>query len=172
MCNEGYAKKIDSAIFPGIQGGPLEHIIAAKCQCFYEAGLPEFVDYQKQVLRNIKAMEEVFNEYGVRMVSNGSDNHLLLIDTKESFNLTGKEAESILDRYGITCNKNMLPFDSEKPSTTSGIRIGSAAMTSKGLKEFDFKEIADIIVCALKGYQVEDVLKYRVKGIIKKTRKW
>lgn len=170
LCKEEYSKKIDSAVFPGIQGGPLEHIIAAKCQCFFEASQESFSNYQKQILRNIKAMEEVFNQYGVRMVSNGSDNHLLLIDTKTSFDLTGKEAESILDEIGVTCNKNMLPFDEERPSITSGIRIGSAAMTTKGLKEYDFKEIADIIVCALKGYQIEKVLKQRVKSITKKCK--
>ena len=170
LCKEEYASKIDSAVFPGIQGGPLEHIIAGKCQCFYEAGLESFVKYQKQVLRNIKAMEEVFNEYNVRMVSGGSDNHMLLVDTKTSFNLTGKEAETILDNIGITCNKNMLPNDEEKPNKTSGIRLGSAAMTTKGLKEYDFKEVTDIIVCALKGYQTDEVLINRVKSITKKCK--
>lgn len=170
LCKEEYAKKIDSAIFPGIQGGPLEHVIAGKCQCFYEASQASFVKYQKQVLRNIKAMEEVFNQYGVRMVSNGSDNHLLLVDTKTSFNLTGKEAETILDNVGITCNKNMIPFDEEKPAYTSGIRLGSAAMTTRGLKEYDFKEIADVIVCALKGIQTEKEVKDRVKSLIKRCK--
>ena len=170
LCKEEYASKINSAIFPGIQGGPLEHIIAAKCQCFYEASNEKFLDYQRQILKNIKAMEEVFNKYGVRLVSGGSDNHLLLVNTKKSFNLTGKEAELILDNIGITCNKNMVPFDKEKPNTTSGIRIGSAAMTTRGLKEYDFQEIADIIVCALKGYQTEQVLLHRVKSVIKKCK--
>jgi len=170
LCKEEYAKRIDSAVFPGIQGGPLEHIIASKCQCFYEASQDSFVKYQKQVLRNIKAMEEIFNQYGVRLISKGSDNHLLLIDTKASFSLTGKEAETVLDNIGITCNKNMLPYDEEKPSFTSGIRIGSAAMTTRGLKEYDFKDIADIIVCALKGYETEQVLKQRVKSIIKRCK--
>lgn len=162
--------KINSSVFPGIQGGPLEHIIASKCQCFYEASSEKFIDYQRQIVKNIKAMEEVFNQYGVRMVSQGSDNHLLLINTKKSFNVTGKDAETILDNIGITCNKNMVPFDKEKPSVASGIRIGSAAMTTRGLKEYDFKEIADIIVCALKGYQTESVLLRRVKSIIKKCK--
>ena len=115
-------------------------------------------------------MEEVFNQYGVTMVSGGSDNHLLLINTKKSFNIVGKEAEVILDNLGITCNKNMVPFDKEKPNTTSGIRFGAAAMTTRGLKEYDFKEIADIIVCALKGYQTEKVLLNRVKKVIKKCK--
>lgn len=170
LCKEEYAKKIDSAIFPGIQGGPLEHIIASKCQCFYEASSNEFINYQKQILRNIKAMEEVFNQYEVRMVSKGSDNHLLLIDTMSSFNISGKDAETILDELNITCNKNMIPYDKTKPTVTSGIRIGSAAMTTRGLKEYDFKQIADIIVCALKGYQTPEVLKLRVKSIIKKCK--
>ena len=170
LCKKEYAREIDSAIFPGIQGGPLEHIIAAKCQCFYEAGTEAFVKYQKQVLRNIKSMEEVFNRYGVRMVSKGSDNHLLLIDTKKTFNIDGKTAEEILDNIGITCNKNMIPFDEESPSRTSGIRIGAAAMTTRGLKEYDFQNIADIIFCALKGLQSEKVLKARVKSIIKRCK--
>lgn len=170
LCKKEFEKKIDSAIFPGIQGGPLEHVIAGKCQCFYEAGQDSFIKYQKQILRNINAMEEVFKQYNTRLISNGSDNHMLLIDTKTSFNITGKEAETILDEIGITCNKNMLPFDTEKPNITSGIRIGSAAMTTRGLKEYDFQEIADIIVCALKGYQIEKVLKHRVKCIIKKCK--
>ena len=170
LCKEEYAKKIDSAIFPGIQGGPLEHIIAGKCQCFYEASSDEFIKYQKQILRNVKAMEEVFNEHEVRMVSGGSDNHLLLIDTKTSFNLTGKEAETILEKIGIASNKNMLPFDEEKANVTSGIRIGAAAMTTRGLIEYQFKEIADIIVCALRGLQLEQVLKERVRNIIKKCK--
>lgn len=170
LCKKEFEKKIDSAIFPGIQGGPLEHVIAGKCQCFYEAGQDSFIKYQKQILRNVNAMEEVFKQYNTRLISNGSDNHMLLIDTKTSFNITGKEAETILDEIGITCNKNMLPFDTEKPNITSGIRIGSAAMTTRGLKEYDFQEIADIIVCALKGYQIEKVLKHRVKCIIKKCK--
>ena len=170
LCKQEYAKAIDSAIFPGIQGGPLEHVIAGKCQCFYEASSPEFVKYQKQVLRNTKAMEEVFNKYGVRMVSNGSDNHLLLIDTMTSFKVSGKEAETVLDNIGITCNKNMIPYDKESPSTTSGIRLGTPAMTTRGLKEYDFEDIADIIVCALKGLQNEDVLKQRVKSVIKRCK--
>ena len=170
LARNEYASKINSAVFPGIQGGPLEHVIAGKCQCFFEASDESFFVYQKQILKNIKAMEEVFNQYGVKMVSEGSDNHLLLINTKKSFNLTGKDAEVILDNIGITCNKNMLPYDKEKPNTTSGIRIGSAAMTTRGLKEYDFKEIADIIVCALKGYQTEKELINRVKSLIKRCK--
>lgn len=170
MCKKEYAKLIDSAVFPGIQGGPLVNTIAAKCQCFYEAKTDDFDKYQRQIVRNIKAMEEVFNVYNVRMVSGGSDNHLILIDTKSSFSITGKKAQEILEDIGIICNKNMLPFDEEKASTTSGIRIGAAAMTSKGFKQYEFKKIADIIVCALKGYQIKHVLKHRVKSLAKKSK--
>lgn len=170
LCKQEFASMIDSSVFPGVQGGPLENVIAAKCQCFYEAKNDAFDKYQRQVVRNIKAMEEVFNVYNVKMITNGSDNHLLLIDTKASFNITGDKAESILEEIGIVCNKNMLPFDEEKPNKTSGIRIGAAAMTSKGLKQYEFKKIADIIVCALKGYQLKRVLKHRVKSIAKKCK--
>ena len=170
LCKEKYASKIDSSVFPGIQGGPIENIIAAKCQCFYEAGDEKFVKYQKQVLKNVKAMEEVFRDYGVRMVSGGSDNHLLLIDTMKSFELTGKDSENILSKLGVYVNKNVLPFDKEKPSITSGIRVGSAYMTTRGLKEYDFKQIADIIVCALKGLQTDAVIKERVKDLIRKCK--
>lgn len=170
LCKEKYAKAIDSSVFPGIQGGPLENIIAAKCQCFYEAGSESFVKYQKNVIKHIKAMEEVFNDYGVKLVSGGSDNHLLLIDTKTSFGITGKDSETILAKLGVYVNKNVLPFDTEKPSVASGIRVGSAYMTSKGLKEYDFKEIADIIVCALKGIQRDVTIKERVKDIVKKCK--
>jgi glycine hydroxymethyltransferase len=170
LCKEKYAKAIDSSVFPGIQGGPIENIIAAKCQCFYEASSESFVKYQKNVIKNVKAMEEVFNEYGVKLVSGGSDNHLLLIDTKKSFGITGKDSETILSRLGVYVNKNVLPFDNEKPSVTSGIRIGSAYMTSRGLKEYDFKLIADIIVCALKGLERDVTIKERVKDIVKKSK--
>lgn len=170
LCKEKFAKVIDSSVFPGIQGGPIENIIAAKCQCFYEAGTESFIKYQKNVLKNIKAMEEVFEEYGVKLVSGGSDNHLLLIDTKASFGITGKDSETILSRLGIYVNKNVLPNDEEKPSVTSGIRIGSAYMTSRGLKEYDFKVVADIIVCALKGIERDATIKERVKDIVKKCK--
>ena len=170
LCKEKFSKAIDSSVFPGIQGGPLENIIAAKCQCFYEASHESFIRYQKNVVKNIKAMEEVFKAYGVKLVSDGSDNHLLLIDTKTSFGITGKDSETILSKLGIYVNKNVLPFDTEKPSVTSGIRVGSAFMTSRGLKEYDFKEIADVIVCALKGIQRDVTIKERVKDIVKRCK--
>lgn len=151
LCKEEFKEVIDKAVFPGIQGGPLMHVIAAKAQCFYEASLPSFVEYQKQVVNNVKAMEKVFKKEKVSLVSGGSDNHMLLINVKDSFGVTGKEAEKILEEIGIACNKNMIPFDSAKPSVTSGIRIGSAAMTTKGFKEVQFDAVAKIIVSALNG---------------------
>lgn len=155
LCKKEYAKKIDSAVFPGIQGGPLEHIIAAKCQCFYEASGEDFVKYQKQVCANVQAMISEFRSMGVRVI--GSENHLFLLDTMSSFGLTGKEAEEALDRAGITCNKNMLPFDKEKPSTTSGLRLGTAAMTTKGYKEKDFRKVAQKIFDILTETEMKKV---------------
>lgn len=151
LCKEEYAKKLDSRTFPGMQGGPLEHVIAAKGIALYEAMQPEFKEYASQILKNIQAMAEVFDEEGIRMVSGGSDNHLLLVDTLSSLNMTGKEAERLLDEAGITVNKNTIPFDTQKPFITSGIRLGSAAMTSRGLKEAEFEQIARWIVQVLKA---------------------
>lgn len=170
LCREEYGDLIDKAVFPGIQGGPLMHVIAAKAQCFSEAATIKFATYQRQVLKNIKAMEKIFIDNGVRLVSGGSDNHMLLINVKDSFGLTGKEAEEILENIGIVCNKNMIAFDTAKPSVTSGIRIGSAAMTSKGFKEKEFIEIASIIVCALGGKQRLEDLNSRVHKLLKKFR--
>ncbi len=170
LCKDEYAESIDKAVFPGIQGGPLMHIIAAKAQCFYEASTTKFIAYQKQVLSNVKAMEKVFLDNGVRLVSGGSDNHMLLINVKDSFNLSGKDSEKILEEIGIACNKNMIAFDTSKPTITSGIRIGTAAMTTKGYKEKDFEEIAKIIICALGGKQRKESLKMRVKSLLRK--KW
>ena len=161
-----YADAIDKAVFPGIQGGPLMHVIAAKAQCFCEADSPKFIEYQIQVLKNIKVMEKVFLRNKVKLVSGGSDNHMLLINVRDSFGLSGKEAEIILGNIGIACNKNMIAFDTSKPSETSGIRIGSAAMTTKGFKEQEFKEIAEIIVCALSGKQRKEDLISRVKSLL------
>ena len=151
LCKEEFKDIVDKALFPGIQGGPLMHVIAAKAQCFYEASLPDFVEYQKQVVNNVKAMEKIFKVNNVRLISGGSDNHMLLINVKDSFGVTGREAEKILEEIGIACNKNMIPFDTAKPNVTSGIRIGSAAMTTKGFKEAQFETVAKIIVSALGG---------------------
>lgn len=147
--SEEIIKKINKVIFPGIQGGPLMHVIAAKAQCFYEALQPEFKEYQKQVVKNMKAMADYLMSKGVKVVSNGTDNHLILVDVKSSFGLSGKMAEKVLDEIHITCNKNTIPFDTESPFITSGIRIGSPAMTTRGLKEKEFKLIGEIIYKSL-----------------------
>lgn len=165
--NEEIIKKINKTIFPGIQGGPLMHVIGAKAQCFYEAIQPEFKNYQEQVLKNIKALCEVLKENGFKIISDGTDNHLILVDVK-SKGLTGKEAEEILDRINITCNKNTIPYDTESPFITSGIRIGSPAMTTRGLKEEEFKKIGEIIVKALTKKEELDKLKEEVLEITKK----
>ncbi|QWQ39377.1 serine hydroxymethyltransferase [Gemella sp. zg-570] len=154
LCKEEYAKKINSRIFPGTQGGPLQHIIAAKAICFQEAMQDEYKEYIKQVVANMQAMAQRFTEKGVRVVSNGTDNHLLMIDVKNKFNITGKEAASLLSKVNITCNKNSIPFDNEKPVHTSGIRLGSAAMTTKGYKEKEFIQIADWICELLEHKEV------------------
>ena len=170
--NEELAKKIDKTVFPGIQGGPLMHVIGAKAQCFYEALQPEFTIYAKQIIDNAKAMEEAFKEKDVKLVSNGTDNHLLLVDVKSSFNVTGKEAEKILDEIHITCNKNTIPNDPEKPMVTSGIRIGTPAMTTRGFKEDEFKEVANIIIDALNNKDDEERLKELDTKVLKLTRKF
>ena len=164
--NEEIIKKINKIVFPGIQGGPLMHVIAAKAQCFYGALQPSFKTYQEQVLKNIKALANVLLNNGLRIVSGGTDNHLILVDVT-SLNMTGKEAESLLDEVNITVNKNIIPFDKESPSKTSGIRLGSPAMTTRGLKEEDFMEIGNIIVETLKGGNKEE-LRLRVKKITDK----
>lgn len=167
--NEEIIKKINKTIFPGIQGGPLMHVIGAKAQCFYEALQPSFKEYQSQVLKNIQALAQTLKENGLRIISNGTDNHLILVDVK-SIGLTGKEAEEILDKINITCNKNTIPYDTESPMITSGIRIGSPAMTTRGLKEKEFKQIGEIIVSALKNKEEKNLkeLKEKVLEITKK----
>ena len=165
--NEEIAKKIDKTVFPGIQGGPLMHIIAAKAQCFYEALQPEFKDYQQQVLKNIKALADSLKEENFEIITGSTDNHLILVNVKSKLNITGKVAEQILDKICITVNKNTIPYDEETPFNTSGIRLGSPAMTTRGLKEEDFIKIGNIIVDTLKGGNKEE-LKLRVKKITDK----
>ena len=148
--NEEYAKKIDKAIFPGLQGGPLMHIIAAKACAFGEALKPEFKEYQQGIIVNCKALADSLMAEGLRLVSGGTDNHLCLVDTR-SVGLTGKEAEKMLDDVGITCNKNTIPNDPASPFVTSGIRLGSAAGTSRGFNAADFTEIGKIIALVLKN---------------------
>lgn len=147
--DEEIAKKIDKAVFPGIQGGPLEHVIAAKGVCFEEALRPEFKEYQSQILKNIKAMEKVFKEKNVDMVSCGSDNHLILLDLRKE-GISGKQLEDKLSELGIVVNKNAVNNDPRPKTETSGIRIGTAAITTRGAKELDCEIIANIIVCAIR----------------------
>lgn len=158
ICKEKYAKDLDRTVFPGDQGGPLMHVIAAKAVSFNEALQPAFVDYQQQVINNAKAMAKAFKERGVRVVSGGTDNHLLLIDVKSSFGITGKQAEVLLDTISITANKNTIPFDTEPPMRASGIRIGTPAMTTRGFDEMTFIQVAEIICKVLQHNDDEQVL--------------
>ena len=173
--DEEIAKKINKVVFPGIQGGPLMHVIGAKAQCFYEALQPEFKEYQKQIIKNMRAMCDEFIKLGYRVVSGGTDNHLILLDVKTSVNITGKEAEELLDRIHITVNKNTIPNETEKAMVTSGIRIGAPAMTSRGLKEKDFRQIANIIDKAFKNRTDDkklEKLKNEVKELTSKYPLW
>lgn len=146
LCKEEYKKDIDKTIFPGIQGGPLEHVIAAKAVAFGEALNDDFKDYQNQVIKNAQALAQTLIEEGFRVVSGGTDNHLVAVDVKGSINMTGKLAEETLDKVGITCNKNTIPFDKEKPFVTSGVRLGTPAATTRGFDESAFVEVAKLLV--------------------------
>lgn len=149
FCKEEFGKKLNSAVFPGMQGGPLEHVIAAKGVCLFEASQPSFKTYMEQTLKNVQVMVKGFKEHGYRLVSGGSDNHLILVDLKGSKGMTGKRGEYLLDLAGITVNKNTIPFETEKPFVTSGLRIGAAAMTSRGFKEAEFEKVINWIVDVL-----------------------
>lgn len=170
--NEEIIKKINKTIFPGIQGGPLMHVIAAKAQCFYEALQPEFKTYQEQVIKNAKALARSLESFGFKIISGGTDNHLMLVDVKSTFGITGKEAEEVLDKINITVNKNTIPNETESPMKTSGIRLGTPAMTTRGLKEDDFKEIARIIKEALEHIDNEGVLERLKKEVLDLTSKY
>jgi len=150
LCKEKYAKEIDRAVFPGIQGGPLMHVIAGKAVCFKEALSEEFREYQRQVARNAKALSEALIAKGFEIVSGGTDNHLMLVNLTNK-GITGKEAQHMLDEVMITVNKNGIPFDTLSPAVTSGIRIGTPAVTSRGMKEAEMQEIASLIDMALSG---------------------
>ena len=150
LCKEEYKKEIDKTIFPGIQGGPLEHVIAAKAVAFGEALHSDFKSYQQQVIKNAQVLAQTLIDEGFRVVSGGTDNHLVAVDVKGSIEITGKVAEETLDKVGITCNKNTIPFDQEKPFVTSGIRLGTPAATTRGFDESAFEEVAKIISLALK----------------------
>ena len=169
--NEEIIKKINKTIFPGIQGGPLMHVIAAKAQCFYEALQPEFKEYQKQVIKNAKVLAKTLEDDGLKIISGGTDNHLMLVDVKSTYGITGKDAEEILDQIHITVNKNTILNETESPTKTSGIRIGTPAMTTRGLKEKEFESIGHIISKALKNKdnkQVLDDLKDEVLNLTKR----
>lgn len=168
LCKEQYAKIIDKAVFPGTQGGPLMHIIAAKAVAFGEALKPEFKAYQEQILRNAKAMSERFLELGVKLVSGGTDNHLMLLDLSDK-DITGKELEKMLDEVNITVNKNAIPFDKQKPFVTSGIRIGTPSITTRGFKEEDCKVIAELITKVILEKEASfEYVRAEVKKLIEK----
>ncbi len=150
LCREEFAKRVNSRVFPGIQGGPLMHAIAGKAVAFGEALRPEFKDYARKIVENCKAMAEGLLEGGLNLVSSGTDNHLMLVDLRGT-GTTGKELEEVLESVGVTCNKNMIPNDPEPPTVTSGIRLGTAAMTTRGMGEEEMREISEIIVKAARG---------------------
>ncbi len=166
------AKKIDKTIFPGIQGGPLMHVIAAKAECFYEALQPEFKTYQENVLKNIKVLAETLSNEGFRIISGGTDNHLILVDVKSGCGLTGKDAQNLLDRIHITTNKNTIPGDTESPMVTSGLRLGSPAMTTRGFTEADLEQVGHIIATALKNSDNEEILENLEKEVLELTSKY
>lgn len=172
LCKKEHAALLDKKVFPGMQGGPLMHIIAAKAVCFYEAMQPEFKSYAKQVITNTKVLSDTLKEEGFRIVSDGTDNHLLLVDVKASLGISGKKAEELLDQAGITCNKNTIPFDSEKPFVTSGIRLGSAAMTTRGFKENEFHQVALWISQVLKNGDNEKFIQQIHKEVCALTKRF
>lgn len=171
LCKEKYAKKIDKTVFPGMQGGPLMHIIAAKAVSFKEALAPEFKTYATQIVKNAQALGSALTEEGIRLVSGGTDNHLLLLDVS-ALGLTGKVGEETLDKVGITTNKNTIPYDKESPFITSGVRVGTAAVTTRGLKEKDMKEIASIIALTLKNTEDEASLQEATERVTKLISKY
>ena len=169
--DEEIIKKINKTIFPGIQGGPLMHVIAAKAQCFYEALQPEFIEYQKQVIKNAKTLALSLSEEGFKVISGSTDNHLLLIDVKSKLGITGKEAETVLDTINITVNKNTIPNDTEPANITSGIRLGTPAMTTKGFKEEEFYKVGKIISKCLHNIGNDEILSELKEEILELTQK-
>jgi glycine hydroxymethyltransferase len=156
LCRKEYAKAVDKAVFPGLQGGPLCHITAAKAACFYEALQPEYKTYIRQLMDNCQVLASTLQEEGFRLVSGGTDNHLILVDTM-SMGITGRDAEKALDEVHITANKNAIPFDQQKPNITSGIRLGTAAMTTRGFGEEEFRQVGKWIAEVLKNKDNEDI---------------
>lgn len=172
LCKEKYKAILDKKVFPGMQGGPLEHIIAAKAVCFKEAMEPEFKEYIHQVVLNMKALVKTLQEEGFRIVAGGSDNHLCLVDLTKNCSLNGKQAEVLLDSVNITCNKNAIPFDKEKPAYCSGIRLGSAAMTSRGFKEKEFIEVGHFIAQVLKNPEDKNLLNSIKESVVLLTKEF
>ena len=170
--DEEIIKKVNKAVFPGSQGGPLMHIIAAKAVAFYEALQPEYKEYMLKVKNNAHKLAEALVDKGFRVVSGGTDNHMILLDVKHKFNVTGKDAEHLLDEVGITTNKNMIPFDNEKPFVTSGIRIGTPALTTRGFTISDMEEIADIFYETLKNKEENNNLTKQKARVRKLTEKY
>ncbi len=164
LCCEEYAKKIDKAIFPGMQGGPLEHVIAAKAVCFKEALSPEFKEYQKNIVSNCSVFADAMMKEGFNLVSGGTDNHLMLVDLR-NMGITGKELEHRLDEVYITANKNAIPGDPESPFVTSGVRLGTAAVTSRGFNNDDMREIAHLIYMTVKEFDKADEIRARVEKL-------
>ncbi len=171
LCPEEHAKKIDKAIFPGIQGGPLMHIIAAKAVGFKEALKDEFVDYQEQVVKNARTLGEKLEDYGMRLVSGGTDNHLLLVDLT-NMDITGKKAETVLDEVSITVNKNTIPFEERSPMVTSGIRLGTPAVTTRGMKESEMEKIGELIYEILKNCDDETRLQEIESEVLELTEQF
>ena len=169
--NEEIAKKVDRMIFPGIQGGPLMHIIAAKAVAFKEALSPEYKEYQKQVVKNAKALSNTLTKGGLRIVSGGTDNHLMLVDLRPK-GVTGKAAEEALEKAGITCNKNAIPNDPEKPFITSGVRLGTPSVTARGMKEKEVEQIAGMILKVLENINDEDKIAEVKKEVLQLTEKF
>ncbi len=168
LCREEYAKMIDKAIFPGIQGGPLMHVIASKAVCFKEALTEDFKEYQKQIVKNAAVLADTLTSHGFRLVSGGTDNHLMLVDLT-NFNVTGKEAEKRLDEVRITVNKNTIPFETQSPFITSGIRIGTPAVTSRGMKEEDMVEIGTLIHMLISDFEnSKEAVSKRVEALCAK----
>jgi len=171
LCREEFAKKINSRIFPGIQGGPLMHVIAAKAVAFKEALSPEFKAYQKQIVANAVAFAEELTKLGFRIVSGGTDNHLFMVDLR-SKNISGKETSAVLDKVNITVNKNLIPFDTENPTITSGIRIGTPAVTTRGMKEAQMKQIAQLIDKAILNKENDTELAKIKAEVLKLTKEF
>ena len=170
--DEELIKKINKTVFPGIQGGPLMHVIAAKAVCFKEALTDEFKEYQNQIVKNCKALANRFLELGYTLVGGKTENHLLILNVKKSLGITGKVGENVLDEVCITCNKNTVPFDEEKPFISSGLRIGTASVTTRGMKEQDMITIANLIDKALKNKDNKDILDEVKSEVIKLTKKY